>query len=241
MTAVEIRNDFSRTRSVISRRATRRIASRPPTAGISPRVAPPPRGTGPSAWAARAEVRDRAGGAGGVEHAPRGRRRSRAAEHAARARLDASAPGSRSSQRAVAVALEAHAHVLAGRPRSRSSSTGPVATSRPSLMIATASHRRSTSSSWCDGEHAPARRARRTPSTPLSTSTPTGSSPENGSSSTSSSGSCTSAARELHALLVAQRERLTRSPARSLEPEPLDPARRPRPAAAAPSPCSRAR
>ena len=38
------------------------------------------------------------------------------------------------------------------RPGLRSSSTEPEATSRPPLMIATASQSRSTSSNWCEGE-----------------------------------------------------------------------------------------
>ena len=56
------------------------------------------------------------------------------------------------------------------------------------------------------------------------TSTPTGSSPENGSSSTSSSGSCTSAAASWTRCWLPSESSSTRSSARSLEPEALDPA-----------------
>ena len=100
-----------------------------------------------------AEVRDAAGGAGGVEHRVAGRRRSSSssapraagARPARRARPPPSRPrrprrSTRTSRRA---ARRARA---APRPP-------PEATSRPSLMIATASHRRSTSSSWWRGEH----------------------------------------------------------------------------------------
>src|SRR5688572_10731569 len=58
---VETANAFSRTRSVISRHATSRVASRP----LTPR---PPRGRGRSASALEREVGDAAGAAGGVEH-----------------------------------------------------------------------------------------------------------------------------------------------------------------------------
>ena len=79
-------------------------------------------------------------------------------------------------------------------PRERSSATVPLATRRPSLTIATASHSRSTSSSWWleNRTGTPASRARST-RTSLMTSTPTGSRPLNGSSRTSAIGSWTSA------------------------------------------------
>jgi hypothetical protein len=60
-------------------------------------------------------------------------------------------------------------------------------------MIATASHRRSTSSSWWLESTTGAPSAANSPSTPLITSTPTGPRPENGSSRTRTTGSWTSA------------------------------------------------
>ena len=85
-------------------------------------------------------------------------------------------------------------------------------------MIATASHSRSTSSSWwlekITGMPSPARSA----STSASTSTPTGSSPENGSSSTRTSGLWTRAAASCTRCWLPSDSCSTWSPARSATP-----------------------
>ena len=91
-------------------------------------------------------------------------------------------------------------------------------------MIATASHSRSTSSSWWLENTTGTPAAASSRSTPLSTSTPTGSRPENGSSSTSTSGSCTSAAASCTRCWLPSESVSARSSARSAEPEPLEPA-----------------
>ena len=86
------------------------------------------------------------------------------------------------------------------------------------MTIATDSHSRSTSSSWCEEKTTGTPSSASPCSTPLSTSTPTGSSPENGSSSTSSSGPCTSAAPSWTRCWLPSESDSTRSPARSAIP-----------------------
>src|SRR5512132_4525866 len=103
-------------------------------------------------------------------------------------------------------------------PEARSSSTGPAATSRPRLMIATASHSRSTSSSWWLEKITGMPSAARLASTSASTSTPTGSSPENGSSRTRTSGLCTRAAASCTRCWLPSDSASTRSSARSATP-----------------------
>ena len=107
-------------------------------------------------------------------------------------------------------------------PRSRSSSTVPDATSRPSLMIATASHRRSTSSSWCEENTTGTPVAARSASTPLSTSTPTGQGRRTARRARRA-GVAHERRRQLHALLVAERQRLDAVSGAVGQPEPLDP------------------
>ena len=116
------------------------------------------------------------------------------------------------------------------RPRSRPAAAGvrgwlaaprscPCATIRPPSISTTASHSRSTSSSWW------LENTTGTPwfavwrrSTPARTSTPTGSRPENGSSSTSTSGSCTSAAASCTRCWLPRDRLSTRSSARPSTP-----------------------
>ena len=137
----------------------------------------------------RLEARDAPGGARGVQQRLLVGRRGRASRR--RPRCARRARGGRPAGRR---ALHLDAPEPLGGAAGPQLATVPLATSPPSLMIATASQRRSTSSSWWleNRTGTPASRARAT-RTSLMTSTPTGSRPLNGSSRMRAIGSWTSA------------------------------------------------
>ena len=102
-----IRKLFSRTRSEISRRATSATACAPAHAATAWRK------RSASVGRSRLKCVTVPARAGGVEHARRARRRRAAARAAPRGPVSASsAPGTPATQRAVAVALDADAHLL---------------------------------------------------------------------------------------------------------------------------------
>ena len=106
-------------------------------------------------------------------------------------------------------------------------------------MIATASHSRSTSSSWWLEKTTGTPVAAYSVSTPLSTSTPTGSRPGERLVEDEQLGLVHERGRELDALLVAERELLDAVVGALGQPEPLDPAVGGLAAASAPTPVQR--
>ena len=235
-----MRNDRSRTRVTISRLATSRTVWSPPRSSAPARRRPmASRNSSASVGGDRLEARDAPGGARGVQQRLLVRRRRRASRR--RPRCARRSPRRRPSRPPRPAPRRARAPCAA--PRARSSATVPLATRPPSLMIATASQRRSTSSSWWleNSTGTPASRARST-STSLMTSTPTGSRPLNGSSRMSAIGSWTSAVASCTRCWLPSESCSTRSSARSRDAHLLHPvARRARRAAAASAPCSRAK
>ena len=228
---VDTRNERSRVRCVISRRATSAIAAAGRSATTSRKRSASERRHRPEARtapAARAASSSACGSPSGVRRTTSAVALAVVARHAGHVR-----------QPAVASAVHLDRHTRRRGPAGAARRPSRSATSRPSVDDRHGVAEPLDELELVTGEHAPATPARaRSSRTSAIRSTPTGSRPLNGSSSTRATGSCTSAAASWTRCWLPSDSASTRSPARPSTPTAPSSRSPPRARPCARRPCS---